>query len=129
MDFFQATASCFKKYAEFNGRAQRSEYWYFVLFCVGVGFGMGALDIMLFPAYENGPLGTVFSLATIIPSLAVGARRLHDIGKSAWWLLLWLAIVVGWIVLILWAIQEGDRGPNDYGADPVSNSTRDDAAY
>ena len=60
----------------------------------------------------------VFRLATFIPSFAVGARRLHDINKSGWWLLLWFAILNGWIVLIVWAIKGGDTGPNKYGPDP-----------
>ena len=63
-------------------------------------------------------LSGIFRLATLIPSLAVGARRLHDINKSGWWLLLMFAILIGWIILIVWAIKQGDKGPNRYGPDP-----------
>ena len=66
----------------------------------------------------GGPLEVLFTLATIIPSLALGVRRLHDINRTGWWLLLWFVLLIGWIVLILWAIERGDKGANKYGLDP-----------
>ena len=63
-------------------------------------------------------LGQLFELAVLVPSLALGARRLHDINRTGWWLLLLFVLVIGWIVLIVWAIKRGDKGPNKYGPDP-----------
>ena len=65
-------------------------------------------------------LSGIFRLATLIPSFAVGARRLQDINRSGWWQLLWFAILIGWIILIVWAIKQGDKKPNKYGPDPRS---------
>ena len=65
-----------------------------------------------------GQLGTLFDLATIIPSISLAVRRLHDINRTGWWLLLLFALVIGWIVLIVWAIKRGDKGPNKYGPEP-----------
>ena len=57
-------------------------------------------------------------LAVLVPSLALGARRLHDINRTGWWQLLWFVLLIGWIVLIVWAIKRGDKGPNKYGPGP-----------
>ena len=67
---------------------------------------------------DSGLLGQLFELALLVPSLALGARRLHDINRTGWWLLLIFVVVIGWIVLIVWAIERGDEGPNKYGPDP-----------
>lgn len=96
-----------KKYAVFEGRATRSEYWYFFLFNLVISIIIGLLDV---PA-----LGFLYSLAVLIPSLAVGVRRLHDVGKSGWWLLIGLIPVVGWIVLIIFAVTDSQSGTNQYG--------------
>ncbi|MCL1036766.1 DUF805 domain-containing protein [Shewanella submarina] len=102
-----------KKFAEFSGRARRKEYWMFVLINVIVsavlGFVDGLLGMML--------LANLYSLAVLIPSLAIGARRLHDTGRSGWWQLLWLVPVVGWIVIIVFLVQDS-HDENDYGANP-----------
>ena len=66
---------------------------------------------------DSGLLGFLFELATLVPSFALGARRLHDINRTGWWLLLWFVLVIGWIVLIVWAIKRGDECPNKYGPD------------
>ena len=66
----------------------------------------------------TGTVGGLFGLATLVPSLAVGARRLHDINRSGWWQLLWLLPVIGWIVVIYWGIKKGDDIPNKYGPNP-----------
>ena len=67
---------------------------------------------------DSGLLGQLFELAVLVPSLALGSRRLHDINRTGWWLLLLFVLVIGWIVLIVWAIKQGDKGPNKYGPDP-----------
>jgi len=114
--FVEAVNRGFKNYASFNGRATRAENWWWVLFTI---VGVVALTIVEGVAGVPAVLSSIFRLATLIPSLAVGARRLHDINKSGWWQLLWFALIIGWIILIVWAIKRGDRGPNKYGPDPV----------
>jgi len=103
-----------KKYAEFGGRARRTELWMFVLFNLIIGVVLALVDAMLGSRVLNG----VYSLAVLIPSLAVGSRRLHDTGRSAWWLLIALIPIVGLIVLIVFYVQEGTKGANAYGPDP-----------
>ena len=107
MDFVESVKTCLqKKYAEFEGRATRSEFWWFALFSIIVNFVLGAI----LPSI----IGALVSLALLVPSLAVGSRRLHDIGKSGWLQLLWLIPLVGWAILIYWAVQPS--GPaNEYG--------------
>ncbi|MEU4389498.1 DUF805 domain-containing protein [Kribbella sp. NPDC023855] len=109
-----------KKYAQFSGRARRKEFWMFVLFSWIISMVIGIVDRILGTTNStgNGLLGTIFSLAILIPSLAVAARRLHDTNRSALWLLLIFAIVIGWIVLIVFYAQEGNAGDNQYGPDP-----------
>ncbi len=97
MTFEDSIKTCFNKYAEFSGRASRSEYWWFFLFCLLVSAALG---------YLSQSLSAVFSIATLLPSLAVGTRRLHDTGRSGWWQLMWLVPLVGWIVLIIFFAQE-----------------------
>lgn len=104
MTFGESIKTCFSKYAEFSGRAARSEYWWFELFCLLVIVGAGMV---------NETLSNLVSLALALPSLAVGARRLHDIDKSGWWQLLYLIPVIGWIVVIYWAAQPA-REPNRF---------------
>jgi uncharacterized membrane protein YhaH (DUF805 family) len=104
MTFGESISTCFSKYATFEGRASRSEYWWFFLFALLGSLATGML----------GPvLSGLFSLAILLPSLAVGARRLHDIDKSGWFLLVGLVPLVGWIILIVWAVQES-KEPNRY---------------
>lgn len=107
------------KYATFDGRARRKEYWYFFLFSLIVGAIAGVIDAILFGPEGMDLVSAVVSLSLLCPSLAVGFRRLHDIEKSAWWLLLGLIPIVGWIVLIYWAAQPGTKGPNRFGPDPI----------
>lgn len=66
------------------------------------------------------PLSAIWSLVVLLPSLAVGVRRLHDTGRSGWWLLIWLIPLIGWIILIWWFASRGDEGPNEYGDDPLA---------
>ena len=112
--FIQAIGLGFSNYFNFQGRATRAEYWWWFLFIVIADVLLGFIDSIL----GTGFIGSLFGLAIIIPGLALGARRLHDIGKSGWWQLLWFAILVGWIILWVWAIRQGDRGQTQYGLDP-----------
>lgn len=104
MTFSESISTCFSKYAAFEGRASRSEYWWFFLFTFLASLASGMV---------SETLSGLFSLGVLLPSLAVGVRRLHDVDKSGWFLLLWLVPIVGWIVLIVWAVQEG-KEPNRY---------------
>lgn len=111
MDFQESIKQCFQKYADFNGRAKRPEYWWFALFCFVVTL---MLDV------ASSGLSIVFSLGTLLPSLAVGTRRLHDTSKSGWFQLLWLIPVLGWIPLIYFLAQEGEAQANQYGESPAN---------
>ncbi|MFA6040690.1 MAG: DUF805 domain-containing protein [Methylophilus sp.] len=111
MSFVDAVKLCFTKYADFNGRAKRPELWWFFLFCILVSLALEAV---------SGGLSWIFSLATLVPSLAVGARRLHDINKTGWLQLLGLIPVLGWIALIYFFTKEGDAGDNQFGAPPAN---------
>ncbi|MBL6660255.1 MAG: DUF805 domain-containing protein [Crocinitomicaceae bacterium] len=100
-----------KQYADFNGRARRSEYWYFALFNVLISLGMGIISGLL-----NLPfLGTLYSLAVLIPGIAVAVRRMHDVGKSGWFILIP-------IYNIILAFTDGDSGDNKYGPNPKESS-------
>lgn len=99
MNFGQAISTCFSKYATFSGRASRPEFWWFFLFQVLV-----SIAASMFGDVING----LVNLALLLPALAVGARRLHDIGKSGWWQLIALT-VIGLLVLIYWWVQPGNN--------------------
>ncbi len=113
-----------KKYAEFNGRARRREYWFFVLFNVIISFVLGFIDGLAGLAGETGfgPLGGLYTLAVLCPGLAVSARRLHDTGRSGWWLLIVFVPIVGALVLLVFMLLEGDAGDNAYGPNPKANA-------
>ena len=108
-----------KKDAVFEGRAHRTEFWMFVLVSLIVSIILGVIDGLI-GSYGSagGLLQGLYSLAVLIPSLAVGARRLHDIDRSGWWLLLGLIPIVGIIILIVWFATEGKPGTNTYGPNP-----------
>lgn len=123
MDLMTAVKTCFGKYATFSGRARRSEYWWFVLFNVLVNFALGIVDGVLFGFHGDAApqvLSGLYALVILLPSLAVAVRRLHDLGRSGWWLLIWLIPLIGWIILIWWFATKGEDGPNGYGPDPLS---------
>jgi uncharacterized membrane protein YhaH (DUF805 family) len=111
MNFTDAIKACFAKYANFEGRAKRPEYWWFGLFCL-----VGALLLEV----VSSPASWAFSLATMLPSLSAGTRRLHDINKSGWLQLLWLIPIFGWIYLIYLLVQPGDAADNQFGAPPAN---------
>ena len=112
MSFPQAIEAGFRNYVNFNGRAVRPEYWFWVLF---TGLGQIAFTIVGM-VIGISVLTVLFALATLLPGLAVSVRRLHDLDKSGWFLLLVLIPLVGAIILLVWACQEGTRGPNRFGA-------------
>jgi len=122
MGFPQAIASGFQHYVAFAGRACRSEYWFWVLFTLIGGVVTAILDNAVFSDNDIGPLNTIFNLICLLPSLAIGVRRLHDIGRTGWWVLI-VFTIIGIIVLIVWACQRGDAGPNRYGPDPLAGAT------
>ncbi|HEY9626597.1 MAG TPA: DUF805 domain-containing protein [Coleofasciculaceae cyanobacterium] len=106
-----------KKYAIFSGRARRKEYWYFVLFNFLISFGLGLIDGLIGLTVGDsglGLLGGLYSLAVLIPSIAVGVRRLHDTGRSGWWLLIGIIPIIGTIILIVFLASGTQPGPNQY---------------
>lgn len=115
--FVDVIKTVFSRYVGFKGRARRSEYWYWVLFVVLASIALALIDGAIFGFDESdvAVVGPLFSLATFIPSLAVGFRRMHDTGRSAWWLLLGLIPLIGSIILIFWFAKRGDEGDNQYG--------------
>jgi uncharacterized membrane protein YhaH (DUF805 family) len=119
MSFQDAVRTCLQKYVDFSGRARRSELWFFVLFNVIVSVVASIIDSILGTRSGSG-YGVVqglAGLALLLPNLAVGARRLHDTGRSAWWLLIGLVPLVGAIVLIVFYVQDS-QGDNQYGPSP-----------
>lgn len=109
MTFIEAVKHVFTNYAKFSGRARRSEYWYFFLF----NFVVSLLLSYILPAVSG-----VYSLAVLIPSLALSWRRLHDIGKAGGWYFICLVPLVGWILLLVWLCKDSQPGENQYGPNP-----------
>ena len=122
-----------RRYADFNGRARRREFWSWFLFVAIMMFVLMYLDAALglggsATGYRTGNsvgfsmsgglLSLLFAIATLLPTLAVGARRLHDVGKSAWYLLFNFVLIFGWAYLLYLYVQPGMNGPNEYGPDP-----------
>ena len=108
MTFIESVQTCFQKYAVFDGTARRSEYWWFALFYFIANVVLGEISTTL---------AAVFALATLIPSIAVATRRLHDTDRSGWWQLISLIPLVGIIILIVFLAQ--DSRPNRYTAAPA----------
>jgi uncharacterized membrane protein YhaH (DUF805 family) len=133
MEFTEAVRSVYSKYATFSGRSCRSEYWWWALFSIIASIGIGALESALGlgqgsvmhggggmeASYSGGPLSIIWSLANLIPAIAVGVRRLHDTDRSGWWLLIGVIPLIGAIVLIVWFATKGTTGPNRFGEDPL----------
>jgi uncharacterized membrane protein YhaH (DUF805 family) len=121
MSFQDAIRTCLRKYVDFTGRARRSEYWFFFLFTAIAGLVGAILDAIFglrSGVYSGtGPIEGLIHLALLLPSLAVGARRLHDTGRSGWWLLIGLIPVVGWIILLVFFVQDSEPD-NKYGPNP-----------
>jgi len=110
-----------KKYAVFKGRARRKEYWYFALFNIIVSLVLGVVDVLTgsFSSEDGmGLLGAIYSLAILIPAIAVSVRRLHDTGRSGWWLLIILIPLIGAIILLFFTVQDSKPEENKYGPSP-----------
>lgn len=120
MGMMDYVKKCFQNYANFNGRARRAEYWYFCLFNILVSIGLALLG----SAFGGGMakmlegVASLYSLATLVPGLAVAWRRLHDIGRSGgYWFFIFIPLA-GPIILLVWLATSGDVGDNPYGPDP-----------
>jgi uncharacterized membrane protein YhaH (DUF805 family) len=108
-----------KKYSEFSGRARRKEYWWFTLFTAGVSVVLALFDVMIGWA---GILAGLFSLAILVPSIAVTVRRLHDINRSGWWTLLGIVPLIGSIALLVFLVSDSMPGTNRFGPNPKAPS-------
>jgi uncharacterized membrane protein YhaH (DUF805 family) len=114
-----------EKYATFSGRARRAELWWFVLFNLVVSLILSIIDRTIFgvsmeTGMTNSVLGVIYSLAVLLPSITVSARRLHDIGRSGWWLLIAFIPLIGALILIYWYIQPSQDGSNEHGPNPIT---------
>ena len=112
MTFLKAIETCFKKYADFNGRASRPEFWWFYLFtilCYIVAFAI------------NPVIGIVVELALFLPFIAAASRRLHDINKSGWLQLIAFIPLIGWILMIVWCATDGEKKDNRFGKNIYKN--------
>ena len=116
MDFQTSVKTCFSKYADFSGRALRSELWWFALFGVLGGIVTTIIDIMIlgYSIESYGPLNIIFSVVFFLPAIAVTARRLHDVNRSGWWQLIELTII-GILLILVWNVTEGEKKKNKYG--------------
>ena len=110
-----------KKYAVFTGRARRKEYWYFFLFNIIISIVLGVIDGVIgssSPEAGMGIMGGIYTLAVLIPNIAVTVRRLHDTDRSGWWLLIAFIPLIGVIVLLAFVGLDSKPGQNQYGANP-----------
>jgi uncharacterized membrane protein YhaH (DUF805 family) len=116
MGFGQAISSGFSNYVNFSGRACRSEFWFWSLFAFLVAIVTQLIDGVIGAHVTN----AIASLGLLLPGIAVAVRRLHDLDRTGWWLLLILT-VIGSILLIVWDCMKGTDGPNQYGPDPLAS--------
>ncbi|MEL7059743.1 MAG: DUF805 domain-containing protein [Acidobacteriota bacterium] len=114
-----------KNYAQFEGRARRKEYWMFILIHIIIAIALSIVDQAagLMVASGTGVLSALYSVGVLVPSLAVAVRRLHDTGRSGWWLLLGLIPCLGALVLIFFLAQDGEAGANVHGPNPKLGAT------
>lgn len=116
MTFQQSIRTCLNKYIDIEGRAARSEYWWFVLFTIIANIVASTLDVMTgLPAFA-----ALITLALLAPSITVGVRRLHDRDMSGWWILLVLIPAIGTLILLILFVMRGTEGPNRFGPDPLA---------
>jgi len=108
---------CLKKYAVFSGRARRKEYWMFMLFHVLIAMALGIVDGLSGASGGASVFGSLYQVATVLPALAAGVRRMHDTDHSGWWL-----IVPG--ISLIFAVQAGQDGDNRFGPDPKATVIR-----
>ena len=116
MTLSAAVQSGFGNYATFNGRATRSEFWWWQLFVLLVAFAGGIVDGII--NLNSDVVAYLWALVTLLPGLAVSVRRLHDTDMSGWWLFIMMVPFIGAVLLIAWWISEGTIGYNRFGADP-----------
>jgi uncharacterized membrane protein YhaH (DUF805 family) len=116
MNFQQAIQSGFSNYVNFSGRAARSEYWFWIVFYLLAVVGTLAIDTMIGFRLTL----SIFAIAVLLPTIAVQVRRLHDLDRTGWWILLHFVPLVGAIVLIIWYCMRGREGPNRFGPDPLA---------
>jgi uncharacterized membrane protein YhaH (DUF805 family) len=125
MTFFQAIKSGFINYVGFSTRAARSEYWYWVLFAALLYQAASTIDRIAFldnalvQQWGIGPFYVLIFLGLLLPGIAVSVRRLHDLDRTGWWLLLWFTIIGGF-VLLYWFCLKGTAGTNRFGPDPLA---------
>jgi uncharacterized membrane protein YhaH (DUF805 family) len=125
MNFTEAISSGFQNYVNFSGRAQRSAYWYWTLFAFIASAIALAIDALIFGVNLEGGLNivqTIVGLALLLPGLAVSIRRLHDLDRTGWWILIALT-GIGAILLIIWYVMKGTDGPNRFGPDPLDRTS------
>lgn len=106
MTFGDSIKTCLTKYAKFDGRASRSEFWWFILFQILVTLGV---------AFISGWLSTLLSLGLLLPMLAAQVRRLHDVDKTGWLMLIGLIPLIGWLIVLYWSVLPGSAGANQFG--------------
>ena len=114
MNFGQSISHCFSNYFNFNGRGSRSEYWWFFLFATILELGGSIWDASMGDTSGNGVMYWIAIAICFFPSIAAGARRLHDVGKSGWWQLIAITII-GIIPLVIWLATEGTKKNNSHG--------------
>ena len=126
MAFIEAIGSGYINYFNFKTRSSRSEYWWFILFGLLAGITIAIFEIIIGTYnFESGmgPIGGILVLVNVIPSIALAARRLHDVGRSGWWQLLYFTII-GTFVILYWLIKKGDGADNHFGKCPLGSTTQ-----
>jgi uncharacterized membrane protein YhaH (DUF805 family) len=119
MTFGEAVRSGFDHYAKFDGRASRPAFWWWVLFVVLVSVGANIIDLAIgAPVFS-----AIVGLGLLLPNLSVAIRRLHDTDRTGWWVLIWLIPLIGWVVLLVFYLQQGDAGENRFGPPPATAPT------
>ncbi|HRO78692.1 MAG TPA: DUF805 domain-containing protein [Acinetobacter towneri] len=113
--FFDWFIKCIKNYVNFSGRARRKEYWFFRLTIFLLTMAILLVESVL---GSDGIFLGLFLLATFLPDLSVSVRRLHDVGRSGWWLLMLFIPIIGAILLLIWFVTEGQKNENLYGSSP-----------
>jgi uncharacterized membrane protein YhaH (DUF805 family) len=108
----------FRNFANFSGRARRTQYWMFTLFVVMFSIAIAIVEVFLGTMF----IGGLFSLAVLVPSISLAARRLHDTGRSGWWQLILLVPLIGFIVLIVFLVQDS-KEDNEYGPNPKATES------
>ena len=115
--FVGAFKDAIARYVDFKTRSTRSQFWWFMLWSVIISIAASAVDIALGMG-DSGPVSLLASLAILLPVLAVTIRRLHDIGRTGWWVLIQFVPIVGFIVIVVFACTKSQEGPNEWGMPP-----------